>query len=1206
MMYVKQLNIDKTKLAHENLRHLLNREKTPSIFMIQEPYYFKNKLVGIPKNYKIFGVPKSRAIIIAHESLDLIYSNEFSTEDITVCFMNSSNRYFASIYLDILKDPIHPYMIKMAEFFASSKCNAIWCLDSNAHSELWGTIGDQGTNSRGESLEFFIMSYNAYILNWKKNIATFQSSRASSVIDISLAFGAYDDISDWKVETEYTFSFHKLITMKIGVKSKNSQKKVFPKINWKNFKETLKFEEVFYATWDKNTIENESQKVEEIINNTIKKCTTYHRVSTFKDSWWTQDLFIEKKKVKKLFYEKMRYRSAENEEKFSVAKKSYAKNIRHAKRASWYEFVQNIDSPKNISKFNKIINKNNRQEIGLLKSADGVYARSIKDSINLLMETHLPECEPPTETRSPLEENNVLTDKIIYDMNFDSFIEEKKVKMAFATFKSGTAPGLDGIKFQALQLIGDDGIKRITNLYKAIIEIGYTPDKWLVSNLIFLPKPCKTDYETPKSFRGISLTQTLLKGLERLIQWELEETVGKTSPVSSSQFAFKKGSSTEHCLSVVTDKIQHALLNNKLCLVLFNDISQAFDNLNFSKLIAIMEEKKYPPNILNWFKYYLSNRYAVTTVNNISVKKKIRKGCGQGAILSPGNWNIYFDKWLLLEKEACDSIAFADDGSMILEGIDPTTMVDIMQRAIAKTLEFGKEADLQFNPNKTVAMFFHRKNNWKTPKKLEMSGVQLEYVESTKYLGQILDSRLNFSKHIEYKIKKAKNHLFMFRNAITSYYGPTPRCMKWGYTGIILQGLLYGSNVFARACKTNAIIEKLAKLNRLAACCIAPFRKSSPTNGVEIVLHLPPIDLLVEKTALKIMLRILPTLKLSWDGIGKSKISSIRWCTNKLKELGIDPMKNDTCKPSLNISRRYKVDLDSFQNGKPISKNYTICYTDGSKLKNDQTGYGLLITRGDEMITSKSGRLSPLNSVFQSEVFAIDQSCQILKNLDTKSVTIFSDSQAGLAALAGVHIDSKVVKNCINSLNELGKTCKIELCYVRGHSHHVGNEWADFFAREGASKEANMVNLPSPKANALRKISHALNNSWNARWGSSDLYRQTKIWFPVVNKKKSDILLNLERRTLGDMIGLLTGHNRLNYHQSKIDASHSPTCRFCWWEDESSWHLIGECEAFWRSRTNIFNQSFLDNPPEWSVKQLLKFYNKIKLKDLLNPGQLAP
>ena len=125
----------------------------------------------------------------------------------------------------------------------------------------------------------------------------------------------------------------------------------------------------------------------------------------------------------------------------------------------------------------------------------------------------------------------------------------------------------------ALQLIGNDGIKRITNLYKVIMEIGYTPKNWLISNLIFLPKPSKIDYSSAKSFRGISLTQTLLKGLERLIQWELEETVNKKNPVSPNQYAFKKGSSTELCLSTVTDKIQHAILNDKICLVFFNDIS---------------------------------------------------------------------------------------------------------------------------------------------------------------------------------------------------------------------------------------------------------------------------------------------------------------------------------------------------------------------------------------------------------------------------------------------------------------------------------------------------------------------------------------------------------------------------------------------------------------------------------------------------------
>ena len=820
------------------------------------------------------------------------------------------------------------------------------------------------------------------------------------------------------------------------------------------------------------------------------------------------------------------------------------------------------------------------------------------------MQTHLPECEPPATNISQLEEENVLGDKMIYDLSFDSFIDERKVKMAFSTFKKGTTPGLDGIPFHALQLIGNDGIKRITNLYKVIMEIGYTPKNWLISNLIFLPKPSKIDYSSAKSFRGISLTQTLLKGLERLIQWKLEETAMKKNPVSPNQYAFKKGSSTELCLSTVTDKIQHAIFNDKICLVFFNDISQAFDNLKFSKLIDIMEEKEYPKNILNWSKFYLSHRYAETTINKVTVKKKIRKGCGQGAILSPGNWNIYFDKWLQLEKGAVKSIAFADDGSMILEGCCASTMVDIMQAAIEKTLEFGKEYDLQFNPKKSAAMWFHNKRLWKNPKHLEMSGQKVDYVESHKFLGVTFDSKLTFSKHIDNKIKKAKSHLFLLRNAITSYYGPSPRCMKWGYTGIVLQGLLYGSNVFASACKTNTIIKKLGKLNRLAACCMAPITKSCPTNGVETILNLPPIDLLVEKTALKTMLRILPSLKISWDGIGKNKIGHIREISNELKNLGIDPKKNDTCKPSLNVSRRYIVDLDSFKNGDPKTNNYTVAYTDGSKLKNDQTGYGLLITKGDEMVTCKSGRLSNLNSVFQSEVFAIDQSCQILKNLETKSVTIFSDSQAGLAALAGTHADSKVVKNCINSLNELGKTCQIELKYVRGHADHVGNTWADFFAREGASKEENLVELPSPNANALRKISQKLYDSWNARWCSSDEFRQTKIWFPVVNKKISDILLKLDRRTLGDMIGIFTGHNRLNYHQSKIDAEKSPICRFCGWDDESSWHLIGECEAFWRSRSNIFNQPFLDNPPDWSVNQLLKFYNKIKLKDLLNPGHL--
>ena len=39
-----------------------------------------------------------------------------------------------------------------------------------------------------------------------------------------------------------------------------------------------------------------------------------------------------------------------------------------------------------------------------------------------------------------------------------------------------------------------------------------------------LPKPGKPNYDEVKSFRPISLNSFLLKGLERLVLWELEDT----------------------------------------------------------------------------------------------------------------------------------------------------------------------------------------------------------------------------------------------------------------------------------------------------------------------------------------------------------------------------------------------------------------------------------------------------------------------------------------------------------------------------------------------------------------------------------------------------------------------------------------------------------------------------------------------------------
>ena len=151
---------------------------------------------------------------------------------------------------------------------------------------------------------------------------------------------------------------------------------------------------------------------------------------------------------------------------------------------------------------------------------------------------------------------------------------------------------------------------------------------------------------------------------------------------------------------------------------------------------------------------------------------------------------------MALFKGPVRATGFADDGALLIKGCDPSSMVDLMQSALKEAVNWGTQNGLHLNPVKTVAMFFHRKNKWTMPKKLEMSGTPLEYSSTTKYLGVHLDTRLNWTFHIEKKITNVKRHILMIRNAIGTMWGPSPRALKWAFNGIIIPSLTYGCFVW--------------------------------------------------------------------------------------------------------------------------------------------------------------------------------------------------------------------------------------------------------------------------------------------------------------------------------------------------------------------------------------------------------------------------
>ena len=98
-----------------------------------------------------------------------------------------------------------------------------------------------------------------------------------------------------------------------------------------------------------------------------------------------------------------------------------------------------------------------------------------------------------------------------------------------STYKS---PGEDGI-FPAL--LQKHILHIICQIYRASIACCYTATAWRVARVTFLLKPGKSDYTGPKSFRPISLTSFLLKGLEKLV--DISKGWSNGSSANASQTA---------------------------------------------------------------------------------------------------------------------------------------------------------------------------------------------------------------------------------------------------------------------------------------------------------------------------------------------------------------------------------------------------------------------------------------------------------------------------------------------------------------------------------------------------------------------------------------------------------------------------------------------------------------------------------------------
>ncbi|CAK9834351.1 Putative 115 kDa protein in type-1 retrotransposable element R1DM [Anthophora retusa] len=713
--------------------------------------------------------------------------------------------------------------------------------DLNAKSALWN--GGRGSgNKRGELIVEEMGTLGLICCNVGGK-PTCKKAAGSSVVDITLATAEIaGNIREWKVLEEETMSDHEYIayTIKWAKAEKAAEKQekgwMVEKLDKKKARVAIsRFKQVDLDGSLGENIKDFEDEVRKICKEAMPKRKEKRKKNCY---WWKAEIGEIRLKCKKMKRKlgKMRKGTSgerrgkmELEEKYKQERRNLKTAIFSAKKEAWDSALKAVDENVWGLAFKIAREKFKKQYLPMDKE-------EVKSAIKELF--------PVGEGLGEIQEKGMGGEDI-------RPVGVEELKMLGRKLKNKKRPGPDGIPNEILKLIIDEKPEEIIKILNKCLKYRDFPEAWKKCTVALIPKGTESDAANnsnncseKKKYRPICLLNNMGKLLEKVIDNRLQEQIEEK--IDKKQFGFRRGVGTVDAVEEAKKIIKGGINRKNYVIGVSLDIKNAFNSVNWTNIIANMEEMGVSDAIRDIIKSYLYNRKAEILVEGERIEWEIKRGVPQGSVLGPTLWNIVYNNIIRGNEGEGTVLCYADDTLYLEEGDNLGDLITNAERRIGEIVGRIENLGLEVASEKTEVVIFTRKRyKYGEKREIKIKNRIVKAKGNLKYLGIILDEKLLFRSHMQEAYVKAMKVMNRLGMLLGNVKGPSQDKRKL-LTSVGLAIFTYGAPIWADSIEKGENKKMIEKISRISALRIAAAYKTIATEAAEVIACSPPVELLIK------------------------------------------------------------------------------------------------------------------------------------------------------------------------------------------------------------------------------------------------------------------------------------------------------------------------------------------------------------------------